>query len=163
MAKAFPDRYDTRTAAGKIKLQKDIATIRIACNNKIPAGSTSDRSLFLELLKKQQQDFEENNSLDKINMNNKVDAKPIVSNVYSAVASRCNAPIVKTVNNISSPVAVSKSKKKRRRNRSSSSSSSSPSRSSSSDSDEYVRRRHKQHRIGKRKAKKKRKRENSES
>lgn len=49
LAKAFPDRYDTRTAAGKIKLQKDIATIRIACDNKVPAVSTNDRSLFLGL------------------------------------------------------------------------------------------------------------------
>ena len=106
---------------------------------------------------KQHQDFEKANSLDKINMNNKVDAKPIVSNKDSAVANGCNAPIVKTVNNILSPVVVNKSKKKRRRSRSSSSSSSSPSSSTSSDSDEYVRRRHKHYRINKRKGKSKKK------
>ena len=77
LTKAFPDCYDTRAAAGKIKLQKDIATIRIACNNKVPAVSTNDRSLFLELLEKQQQDFDEVNSLDR--------RKPIVSNVYSTL------------------------------------------------------------------------------
>ena len=140
LAKAFPDRYDTRTAAGKIKLQKDIATIRIACNNKVPAVSTNDRSLFLELLEKQQQDFDEVNSLDRI--------KPIVSNVYSTLGQSIGqgqsmghgSGNVNTVNNISSPVAVKKSKKKRRRSRSSSGSSSSLSSSSSSDSDTYVRR-----------------------
>ena len=55
LIKAFPDRYDPRTATGKIKLQKDIANIRIACNNKIPNVSSNERLLFLELLEQQQQ------------------------------------------------------------------------------------------------------------
>ena len=163
LAKAFPDRYDTRTAAGKIKLQKDIATIRIACNNKVPAVSTNDRSLFLELLEKQQQDFDEVNSLDR--------RKPIVSNVYSTLGQSIGqgqsmghgSGNVNTVNNISSPVAVKKSKKKRRRSRSSSGSSSSLSSSSSSNSDEYVRRTIRHSRTSKRKSKKRRKRDKSES
>ena len=139
LAKAFPDCYDTRTAAGKIKLQNDIATIHIACNNKVPAVSTNDRSLFLELLEKQQQDFDEVNSLDQ--------RKPIVSNVYSTLGQSIGhgqsmghgSENVNAVNNISSPVAVKKSKKKHHRNRSSSGSSSSLSSNCSSDSDEYVR------------------------
>ena len=104
LAKAFPGRYDTRTAA-KMKLQKDIATILIACNNKFPTVSTNDRSLFLELLEKHQQDFDEVNSLDR--------RKPIVSNVYSTLRQSMGhgSGNVNTVNNISSPVAVKKVKK----------------------------------------------------
>ena len=46
LIKAFPDRYDPRTATGKIKLQKDIASIRIACNNKIPNVSSNERYYY---------------------------------------------------------------------------------------------------------------------
>jgi hypothetical protein len=48
LIKAFPDRYSPRTAIGKIKLQKDIVTIRLACNGKIPNFSTvtDDRIIF---------------------------------------------------------------------------------------------------------------------
>ena len=66
LLKAFPDQYDTKTAKGKIKLQKDIATIRIACNNKVPAVSMDDRSMFLKMLEKQQQSFEEIDNIDNI-------------------------------------------------------------------------------------------------
>ena len=152
LVKAFPDRYDTRTAAGKIKLQKDIATIRIACSNEVPAVSTNDRYMFLELLEKQQQDFDRTDSLSK-----NVDAQNVFSNVYSSVG-QFTAPIVK-VSNISSPVAVKKSKKKRRRGSSwSSSSSSLLSNSSSSDSDDYVGRRLKRSHSGKRKRNQKKRR-----
>ena len=40
LIKAFPDRYNPRSAIGKIKLQKDIVTIRLACSGKIPIFTT---------------------------------------------------------------------------------------------------------------------------
>ncbi len=54
LLKAFPERYNTTTTSGKILLQKDLATLRIACNNKIPSPSTDERQYFTELLEKQQ-------------------------------------------------------------------------------------------------------------
>ena len=53
LIKAFPDRYNPRSAIGKIKLQKDIVTIRLACNGKIPIFTTvgDDRNQFLNCLK----------------------------------------------------------------------------------------------------------------
>ena len=110
-------------------MQKDIATIRIACNNKIPAVSTDDRTTFLELLEKQQTKF------DKI-------SQSVISNQTAG----CNV----LVNNISSPVKKSKYKRKKRRNIKTDSSSSSDSSDSStsintSDSDyenNYDRRKH---------------------
>ena len=40
---------------GKLALQKDIITLRMACNNKIPYVADDERNMFLELLKKQRQ------------------------------------------------------------------------------------------------------------
>ena len=41
-------------AQGKLGLQKDIATLTLACSNKIPSwAATSDRELFTSLLDKQ--------------------------------------------------------------------------------------------------------------
>ncbi|CAB3988626.1 Hypothetical predicted protein [Paramuricea clavata] len=54
LLKAFPDRYNTTTTSGKILLQKDLATLRIACNNKIPIPSMNEREYFTELLENQQ-------------------------------------------------------------------------------------------------------------
>ena len=54
LLKAFPDKYNTTTTSGKILLQKDLATLRIACNNKIPSPSADERQYFTELLDKQQ-------------------------------------------------------------------------------------------------------------
>ena len=54
LIKAFPDKYNTTTTSGKILLQKDLATLRIACNNKIPIPSMDERRYFTELLDKQQ-------------------------------------------------------------------------------------------------------------
>ena len=93
-------------------MQKDIATIRIACNNKIPAVSTDDRTTFLELLEKQHAKF------DKI-------SQSVIT--CSNQTAGCNV----LVNNISSPVKKSKHKRKKRRNPKTESSSSSDSSDSS--------------------------------
>ena len=55
LAKAFPEKYSLKTAKGKLELQKDIATLRLACANKTPPSvdSISDRQLFTSLLDKQ--------------------------------------------------------------------------------------------------------------
>ena len=53
LLKVFPDRYNTTTTSGKILLQKDLATLRIACSNKIPSPSMDQRQYFTELLEKQ--------------------------------------------------------------------------------------------------------------
>jgi hypothetical protein len=61
LCKAFGDKYCPRTSAGKIELQKDIATLRIACNNKIPPRSETenDRELFISLLENQRKAMNE--------------------------------------------------------------------------------------------------------
>ncbi|CAB4007148.1 Hypothetical predicted protein [Paramuricea clavata] len=48
------NRYNTTTTSGKILLQKDLATLRIVCNNKIPIPSMDEREYFTELLGNQQ-------------------------------------------------------------------------------------------------------------
>ena len=55
LVKAFGEKYSLTTAKGKLDLQKDIATLRLACENKIPqtSPSQSDRELFTSLLEKQ--------------------------------------------------------------------------------------------------------------
>ena len=54
LTKAFPEKYSLKTAQGKLELQKDIATLRLACCNKIPSrADSSDRELFTSLLDKQ--------------------------------------------------------------------------------------------------------------
>ena len=55
LLKAFPEKYSPRTPGGKLALQKDIATLRIDCNNKIPSVADDERNMFLELLEKQRQ------------------------------------------------------------------------------------------------------------
>ena len=67
LIKAFPDRYDPRTAFGKIKLQKDIVTIRLACNGKIPNFTTvtDNRDYFLGVLEEQRNRFDEIDKLIK--------------------------------------------------------------------------------------------------
>ena len=153
--KAFPDQYDTKTAKGKIKLQKDIATIRIACNNKVPAVSIYDRSMFLKMLEKQQQSFEEIDNIDNILLSKgksadvlRVTASPNCNNNSHSPTIASNCPIV----NISSPISMKKvTKKSKRKTRSDSSSSSSDTSGSSSDTvdsssasdlDAYIRRKH---------------------
>lgn len=53
LLKAFGDKYSPRTSAGKLELQKDIATLRLACDNKIPPVSENERELFTSLLQRQ--------------------------------------------------------------------------------------------------------------
>ena len=54
LTKAFPEKYLLKMAQGKLGLQKDIATLTLACSNKIPSwAATSDRELFTSLLDKQ--------------------------------------------------------------------------------------------------------------
>ena len=56
LTKAFPEKYSLTTAQGKLELQKDIATLRLACCNKIPSrADSSDRELFTSLLDKQKE------------------------------------------------------------------------------------------------------------
>ena len=155
LLKAFPGQYDTKTATGKIKLQKDISTIRIACKNKIPAVSVDDRSMFLNMLEKQQQSFDEIDNIDNILLSKgkstnalRVTTSPnsINNNHSPSIASNCR------IVNISSPISMKKAtKKSKRKTRSDSSSSSSDtsdsnsdtaSSSSASDLDAYSRRKY---------------------
>lgn len=55
LVKAFGEKYSLKTAKGKLELQKDKATLRLARENKIPESlpSQSDRELFASLLEKQ--------------------------------------------------------------------------------------------------------------
>ena len=59
LLKAFVDKYSPRTATGKLELQKDIATLRLACKGKIPPlpVSGSDRDLFSSLLQNQRKEM----------------------------------------------------------------------------------------------------------
>ena len=50
LLKAFGDKYSLKTSKGKLILQKDIATLRAACENKIPDQTGNDRQLFTTLL-----------------------------------------------------------------------------------------------------------------
>jgi hypothetical protein len=47
LPKAFADKYYPRTANGKLELQRDIATLRLACDSKIPSQSENDKDLLL--------------------------------------------------------------------------------------------------------------------
>jgi hypothetical protein len=120
LIKAFPDRYDPRTAIGKIKLQKDIVTIRLACNGKIPKFTTvmDDRYHFLDLLGEQRNRFDEIDNIDKRRY------RENAASTSTYISTTDNSPNFTNINNISSPVKVKKSKKSRRRKYSSSSSSS---------------------------------------
>ena len=53
LLKAFGDKYSLKTSSGKLVLQKDITTLRAACENKIPEETGNDRELFTRLLNKQ--------------------------------------------------------------------------------------------------------------
>ena len=136
LIKAFPDRYNLRSAIGKIKLQKDIVTIRLACNGKIPIFTTvgDDRNQFLKLLEEQQNRFDEIDNTDIVKRGYRENAGT------STYISNDNSPNFTNINKISLPVKVKKSKKNRRRKYSSSSSSDNDSSSSSSSSDEGERR-----------------------
>ena len=136
LIKAFPDRYNLRSAIGKIKLQKDIVTIRLACNDKIPIFTTvgDDRNQFLKLLEEQQNRFDEIDNTDIVKRGYRENAGT------STYISNDNSPNFTNINKISLPVKVKKSKKNRRRKYSSSSSSDNDSSSSSSSSDEGERR-----------------------
>ena len=119
---------------GKIKLQKDISTIRIACKNKIPAVSMDDRSMFLNMLEKQQQSFDEidNILLSKGKSTNVLHAatspNSINNNHSPSIVSNCR------IVNISSRISIKKAtKKSKRKTRSDSSSSSSDTSDSNSD------------------------------
>lgn len=153
LLKAFPDRYDPRTAIGKIKLQKDIVTIRMACNGKIPnfTSVTDDRDQFLDLLEEQQNRFDEVDSIDKRGYRESASISTNISPNFTNIGN---------IHKISSPVKVKKTKRNRRRKYSSSSSSDSDSSSSSSGSDirerkhdEYYNLQKKHHSYGKKKRK----------
>ena len=53
LLKAFGEKYSPRTSAGKLELQKDIATLRLAYDNKLPPVSENERELFTSLLQRQ--------------------------------------------------------------------------------------------------------------
>jgi hypothetical protein len=136
LIKAFPDRYDPRTAIGKIKLQKDIVTIRLACNGKIPNFTTvmDDRDHFLDLLEEQRNRFDEIDNIDKRRYRENASTSTYIS--------KNNSPNFTNINSISSPVKVKKFKKSRRRKYSSSSSSSDNDSSSFSSGSDLRERRH---------------------
>ena len=108
LTKAFPEKYSLKTAQGKLELQKDIATLRLACCNEIPSrADTSDRELFTSLLDKQ---------------------KEIINEVYVPVDVKTNANGNQTTVNFTvSPV---RAERRNKRSRSPSSGSSEESESS---------------------------------
>ena len=108
LTKAFPEKYSLTTAQGKLELQKDIATLRLACCNKIPSRADSSyRELFTSLLDKQ---------------------KEIINEVYVPVDVKTNANGNQTTVNFAvSPV---RAERRNKRSRSPSSGSSEESESS---------------------------------
>ena len=134
LLKAFPEKYSPRTPGGKLALQKDIATFRIACNNKIPSVADDERNMFLELLEKQRQ-------LSALEMN-PVSVQIHSSNCNESSASTSMSKVhseVVTVNQFAISPIHSTVRQKQRRSRSSSSESSSE---DSSDSSTYRERKH---------------------
>ena len=144
LAKAFPEKYSIKTAKGKLELQKDIATLRLACANKIPlrADSISDRELFTSLLDKQ---------------------RKIMNEVYAPVDVKASANGNQTTVNF----AVSPVRTERRQKRSRSPSSESSEESESSPERKHKRRKKKSHRRKKssrsKKSRKKRRKYDSSS
>ena len=128
LAKAFPEKYSLRTAQGKLELQKDIATLRLACANKILplADSISDRELFTSLLDKQ---------------------RNVMNEVYVPVDVKTNTNGNQTTVNF----AVSPVRTERRQKRSRSPSSESSEESESSPERKHKRRKKKSHRPHRRK------------
>ena len=53
LLKTFGEKYSLKTSTGKLCLQKDIAALLAACDNKIPDDTGNDRELFTTLLNKQ--------------------------------------------------------------------------------------------------------------
>ena len=51
--RAFRDKYSLKTSPGELILQKDLATLRATCKNKIPDETRNDRELLTKLLDKQ--------------------------------------------------------------------------------------------------------------
>ena len=138
LLKAFPEKYSPRTLGGKLALQKDIATLRIACNNKIPSVADDERNVFLELLEKQRQlrALEMNPVSVKIHSSscNESSASTSMSKVHSAVM---------TVNQFAISPIRSTVKRKQRRSRSRSSESSSSDSSTDRESKNRKKKRHK--------------------
>ena len=132
LTKAFPEKYSLTTAQGKLELQKDIATLRLACCNKIPSrADSSDRELFTSLLDKQ---------------------KEIINEVYVPVDVKTNANGNQTTVNFAvSPVRAE------RRNKRSRSPSSGSSEESESSRERKRKRRKKKSRHKKSRSKKSRK------
>ena len=95
LTKAFPEKYLLKAAQGKLELQKDIATLRLACCNEIPSrADTSDRELFTSLLDKQ---------------------KEIINEVYVPVDVKTNANGNQTTLNLAvSPVRAEQRNKRSR-------------------------------------------------
>ena len=54
LIRAFSDKYSLKTAKGKQELQKDIATLRVGCNNTVPENAGADKELFTSLLEQTQ-------------------------------------------------------------------------------------------------------------
>ena len=147
LLKVFPEKYSPRTPGGKLALQKDIATLRIACNNKIPSVADDERNMFLELLEKQRQ-------LSALEMN-PVSVQIHSSNCNESSASTSMSKVhseVVTVNQFAISPIHSTVRQKQRRSRSSSSE------SSSEESSDSLTDRERKHRKTKRRkpAKKKR-------
>lgn len=151
MFKAFPEKYSPRTLGGKLALQKDIATLRIACNNKIPSVADDERNVFLELLEKQRQ-------LRALEMN-PVSVQIHSSNCNESSASTSMSKVhseVMTVNQFAISPIRSTVKRKQRRSRSRSSESSSSDSSTDRESKNRKKKRHKRAKKKKYKHKKKR-------
>lgn len=146
LLKAFPEKYSPRTPGEKLALQKDIATLRIACNNKIPSVADDERNMFLELLEKQRQ-------LSALEMN-PVSVQIHSSNCNESSASTSMSKVhseVVTVNQFAISPVRSTVRQKQRRSRSSSSESSSEDSSDSSTDRERKHRKKKRRKLAKKK------------
>ena len=134
LLKAFGDKYSLKTSKGKLILQKDIATLRAACENKIPEQTGNDRQLFTTLLEQQ---------IAKMNDF----SSSFTGRSYKATSS---SSLHKTEINLNvSPITKSFEKQKSKRERYSSYDSDSSSKSSSTSTDSSVERRSK-HKKGRR-------------
>jgi len=107
LLKVLEDKYNVRTAAGKIALQRDIATLRLACENKVPPFENNDRELFESLLDKQRKKMgslsttNENQSLVSVNLSGH-HTQITVSPVHSAHRKKLRRPSTSTSDSDSS-------------------------------------------------------------
>lgn len=131
LLKAFGDKYSPRTAKGKLELQRDIATLRLACNNKIPPCSENERDMFSSLLQHQRNVM----GTDELGESSAMQSVDVINNNTAAFAGTSKTVTANTVNQVKLTVSPARnSRKKTSKTKMSSSDDSSSESSSTSDS-----------------------------